>query len=1517
MTTTRAYTIKLTAPSETGDNDQSWRELLWKTHVTANRGVQVWGDWLLTLRGGLPAKLADDDSGVLPVTEKDVKAALKDAGITGKAQDEQFAEYEHHLKTARRDNLRTLLALSWLSVEAVDPNSTTELPHQITTGSEDTADRVKKVLAAFEQILLAKHVPKDEHESWLNSCRESLAARIRDDACWVDRSACFEDLVQRSDGQLTYDWASRTFFDLIGGSTEYFKLNEDGADPDGKDFVIKAGNWLSANWGAGEKSDPAAIAKALAKLAHTVGQLAPADGSLVAMQSVASAVNPKGAKPEDVETAFKMIKRAVGWKGRPSKGAMALQRFIDASTIDADLIEAVTTKLQEEAEDQQAKADGKLRPPEWMPEFRSELTTAIGMPYRVERDLIWEHAVLLDHALRRTSVAHSWIKRAEVERRQFRDDAAKLNDEAKVPNSARAWLDHYCEQRANDSGARQEFTIRRQAIDGWKLVVAEWAANGSWSAEERKQAVRDIQAELDRDEKWGDGRLFEDLATGKAVCTWRNSDGKVDADILRDYSAATTARANQRRFKVPAFRHPDPMMNPVWIDFGNSRWSISYSALSEFDKRQKLQKKLASAKTDKARQKHADELAKQPDLQTVTLGLWSGTDIQNVPLRWQGKRLQQDLDLAHFNTDGPEVVRADRLSRGASNAAEDAVNVAGIFQQKDWNGRLQLKRPVLERLCVRLRSKDITSYDPADWGELRGGVNKLNWYLTTSAKLEPSGPFLDLLNAGLPDSWKYIAKSGYLSHELNKKEKRSGQTKIQLARLPGLRVLSFDLGHRFGASCAVWETVTTEQLVVSCQEVGADPAAPSDLFFVLQKPLDNPNGSHTHRRIVYRRLAGDVLNGKPHPAPWARLDRQFVIKLQGEDRPARRTMPAEFNRYNELRQFLNLELLSMKEELGLDGAVSKLPPVTWLMQEAVRDVRLGLRRHSDRARIAHAMTAKVKHLSGGRTEPLDTEEKRRNHVVTALLLWNDLAKVAIPVAANVQRCPFAYQLWLDHIQPFVGDKIEDCHKEDDTRPARKKKQEALATQLVVAADALLNADSLLAEKLHDAWKGNWDKQDIEWKSHLRWLRQDLLMPRLGRRPRNADSTSLAAWQQRKKQLRNMGGLSYDRIGALRQLYQVMKGFHNRPTPDDLKAGVHDRHDSTQKNFGRRMLDQFERLREQRVKQLASRIIEAALGLGAEPGRDRQGKDAKRPRVRSGDPQFAPCHAVIMENLSSYRTAETRMRRENRMLASWAYGTVRKYIEEACELHGVYFDHVPANYTSKQDSRTAMPGVRCVEVDRTVLKAAAATSDSSVALPEIALQNQSAVRRWKYEFDRVARRVNKKPADVKVRDLLLDEIRTIAQDDPHILPKQVLIPAKGGDLFLPAEDQLPIPQDKSSKSGRLRTLQADLNAGANIGLVALLDPDFAGGWWRVKVKPKDGSTQKSDYAGSPLFTESIELLAAEQRTGKRDRQNAFCFPIADSIDSSSRNWWTQGTFWAHVEELCCQRIAESLGLRIPE
>ena len=81
-----------------------------------------------------------------------------------------------------------------------------------------------------------------------------------------------------------------------------------------------------------------------------------------------------------------------------------------------------------------------------------------------------------------------------------------------------------------------------------------------------------------------------------------------------------------------------------------------------------------------------------------------------------------------------------------------------------------------------------------------------------------------------------------------------------------------------------------------------------------------------------------------------------------------------------------------------------------------------------------------------------------------------------------------------------------------------------------------------------------------------------------------------------------------------------------------------------------------------------------------------------------------------------------------------------------------------------------------------------------------------------------------------------------------------IPQKGGDVFVGADDVSSNGVTKGPPG-----VQADLNAAGNIGLRALLDPDWPGAWWYVLVDPttfipKSEKTKGSAAVlGEPLGT----------------------------------------------------------------
>jgi hypothetical protein len=110
---------------------------------------------------------------------------------------------------------------------------------------------------------------------------------------------------------------------------------------------------------------------------------------------------------------------------------------------------------------------------------------------------------------------------------------------------------------------------------------------------------------------------------------------------LKNFAAATDALNRQVRFKVPLYRHPDPLLHPVFCEFGNSRWGIRFAAQKPNGKE---------------------------SLRRAELDLFNGQAIGTVPLRWQSKRLSNDLALeqgrpGQSGNAGVPVSRANRLGR--------------------------------------------------------------------------------------------------------------------------------------------------------------------------------------------------------------------------------------------------------------------------------------------------------------------------------------------------------------------------------------------------------------------------------------------------------------------------------------------------------------------------------------------------------------------------------------------------------------------------------------------------------------------------------------------------------------------------------------------------------------------------------------------------------------------------------------------------------------------------------------
>jgi hypothetical protein len=836
-------------------------------------------------------------------------------------------------------------------------------------------------------------------------------------------------------------------------------------------------------------------------------------------------------------------------------------------------------------------------------------------------------------------------------------------------------------------------------------------------------------------------------------------------------------------------------MHPVYCDFGVSRWKVNYGA-KEYP---------GGGSKD------------------LTLQLFDGQRLRDFPFGLSGGRFEQDL-LSSPAHGGEVVSRNDRLSRAAANVGRSQeVSIPGIYESKHWNGRLQLSREKLEKL----RDRPHLLGDPA---RVCGDESaKLGWFLSHSAQLEKKGPWIDYkLENGSQIARYHDAGFG------------------ALRKLPGLRVIGVDLGHRFAAACAVWETITKEE---AAREIGRRPM-PQELYVHL--PRASGKGS-----TIYRRIGSD-----DSPAPWAKLERQFLIKLDGENEKPRKASPTE------------MALLAEFRTACLRPPYTKSrASILEVEDDILRTLNRGIRRLGELARVAYFLSHNEKPGMAGQLAQVDPIELR----LQALLIWRKLARREDSLTGDsedgrLRREWEANRLPLDLLNPETTARRVSKQQEAQVR----ERLEESAQRFVQLTDARPLAETMAAL---------WEQREEEIKTLLRKARRFVFPP----------EAEIGARFHR-------GGIGVDRLRHIRTLYDLRKAFRMRPTPAQL-LGAPRSGNSSSENFARRTLQALETRRENRVKQIASRIVEAALGIGAEPHSDQSDKAypkrAPRKLERPADARFRSCHAVAIENLKNYRPDELQTRRENRQLMEWSSSKVEKYLKEACDLNGLQLVQVKPTWTSSIDSRTGSLGVRCRDFPSAdCLREQSLLARKLKDANEGKLDGEPGSTRYLQAITHGNRgwSLRREPSG----DLRWHPSPRATGD----IAPPIRLPQRGGDIFVSGDPKSPLA------SG----IQADLNAASNIALRSLLDPDWVGTWTYVLADPRTGKLD-SKWAkdASPLKdTGQISIVSTSKPANPNSakvKSATYCWRKPSSSPLRDSTWETTGEALKRAEQEVMEILLE--------
>ncbi len=1705
-TTQRAYTLRLRAAPAADDETNKERrkvvaDALWATHEAVNAGAKVFGDWLLTLRGGLDHKLMQlPDVTDAEIDEEFNKEKAKAAKANKKQPDREAIAKRLNAKrvAANSDAMirdrRILLCLSWLSVEDQDGAPTDgQNPDQrlrIATNADSDQCAViddrgcaacrpgkaggaeyviecrgRKLLNELCQILKSRGVPDDEigdpdkdaelqSKTWVGACAASLAARVRDDAVWINRSKVFDGITlalsqenktkaRRGAKRVLSErvwrryvaWlqtkarygAKRVLWHLLD-KEDYLRLPKSSTESSANDLAAAEEDGSEAT--AGEESTP--------------GTAVSGEGGGQRSRRLYGHVF-EGTGGVESKTAAELECRQLWEKD-------LRQRFKDIRPLVSDV----------EAKKRKGRAKDGYSPTNLHRQMLAKATSRLAQ--------IWTK-----------------LRQQEKDRqaRKAADESLKILESSLEYRESIDALDAYCKAYRVESGAAGEFRIRPRQLLGWDRVVKKWAsireADEKLAREKRIEAVKLLQDE-DVDKKFRDVNLFFRLAEETYRKVWWHDD-KPNATILDTYVRGMKARSDALRLKVAAYRHPCAYTSPVYCDFdnGNNCPEIAFRRL----------RPLSDPKID--------------DLRAIEMDLWHGDSaklpsevskwVRVTPLYAVSCRFDREIGSAcdNIKIGGPSLRVVSRRGRlGASAAgicsAKIPAKVGRVFDDQQirkkesddesapdrlkpakWSAKLTTDRSQLRAILKLLQKAEDPSVDAKEREKYRDRAEtrrrQLRWSLAVALELEKRGPWFRYVEATpgqTPHPFqrrvkkdeekgqrrkkgtRYLSLTGWPWEEINKPLKdnsngtelvvdeaasRGSYSSLILARLPGLRLLSVDLGLRYAATCTAWEAISLA--IFKSEIVGRNTIAGGTGTTDLYLHTTHTDDKGKHHTSVYRRIGEDCLRdpktGKltdtPHPAPWAKLERQFVIKLQGEEKSAREASNREValvhdmeyemgfavpliyrliragwgatekqrQRLKELKQLVRHPLT--QNETGEKTEASRRAPslqVDDLMSSLVDNVRASLRRHTDRARMAFGFVTKYKPMPGEKelyfdpamgSDKFDKTAKQRidehtDYLQDLLMLWHDLA------TAVKWRDKDALDWWNDEEDGILAwirratcpePELSDADKGDSkkckqreekkaqwqktwdntlmkplTRPSndddqpdvlqRKAQRETLKELLRPVAESL-RTNLEKRQQITERWKQLWwhdegqrrTKDDFHhgvtttpkvlasgWHERLAQVR-NWLMPR-GDRYVPENETKQQKQNRRKRRIAAMhvGGLSLKRIDTLVECRRALVQFRTSLTPlgrcevelrDGSLAAKVDCDGrpvprEAKEKYAQKLLDVIDRLREQRSKQLASRIVEAALGVGSENAEhwtlnekrvekiqraiDRQrakgkkhpldgGKFASRKTLRPEAPidnkTFAPCHAVVIERLDDYKPDQIRSKRENRMLAAWRKADFKKRLKEACELHGLLWRDVMAKYTSRQDSRTGLPGLRCDDMPveefirpcRAVKQAVKKLTKDASELSSDATWEHRLTRaivlaesdagteedrflvqlfsKWDATTKTWTEKLKGRSGVIEIHWKLRGNSQWTVPDEERAqldaskkfkAPRAVRLLRDGGDLFVAA-----VSRHKSSNAPTKATgTQADINAAANVGLRALLDPDFPGKWWYIPAALDD-------------------------------------------------------------------------------
>jgi hypothetical protein len=470
------------------------------------------------------------------------------------------------------------------------------------------------------------------------------------------------------------------------------------------------------------------------------------------------------------------------------------------------------------------------------------------------------------------------------------------------------------------------------------------------------------------------------------------------------------------------------------------------------------------------------------------------------------------------------------------------------------------------------------------------------------------------------------------------------------------------------------------------------------------------------------------------------------------------------------------------------------------------------------------------------------------------------------------------EVFASHIHPYISSPAwlklleEHGNKRGKSSKYLAARDELLAPVFEIFTrnvEARANLAKLASNELTQSWQAG----DVAIQRALRETRQLIRPSRIYLKGAREEVAGVRS---------HVGGLSQRRLATLTAYKDLLQAFDRRPSTEEKYRGFAERFESFGVGAGKGVRKQIVTLREEYAQVMASRIIEAALGLGGEPGKaaanKHNGAQGKRDLPRKDTFERSESNGqtpvIVMENLANYAPVQTQGRRENAQLQRWLSQRVTQLVQQSAQEHGLRVELVSPHRVSQRDAYTFGAGVRVAQVSVADFVREAGVHAKQIERALEKIESGAATKFDQYLVDLVAKwdPTTRTWQDASGRTWTL---RGSAWSSTGMqsgsAPQAVLVPDPTGDLFVSENAEL---------SGRLYR-NAEINAASNVALRPLCDPEYPGTWSVVPIDATTGrpldSMKGTAYEPEQQLVEPVTSREERAKTSKRVKASRGAIP----------------------------------------